>query len=109
MAPPLFFFEGKILTIRSAGKTYRLCFAGGNGGQLVMFFPELDMVVNFNGGAHGEAQKFFHGQAFLVPQYIIPAALPEAQEMHQPGSLRQVASVDKCGHSPLTTSVDTHR
>jgi hypothetical protein len=45
-----------------------------------MVLPELDVVVNYNGGAYGEAQKFFRWQAFLVPQYLIPAALAGAGE-----------------------------
>jgi hypothetical protein len=40
---------------------------------LVMVFPELDMVANYNGGAYGE-RKFFTWQAELVPGYLIPAA-----------------------------------
>jgi CubicO group peptidase (beta-lactamase class C family) len=68
-------FGWHIYHFKVGGKVYRMFFAGGNGGQQVMVFPELDMVVNFNGGAYGEAQKFFRWQAFLVPQYIIPAAL----------------------------------
>jgi CubicO group peptidase (beta-lactamase class C family) len=59
------------------GKTYRMFFAGGNGGQLVMIFPELDMVAAYNGGAYGESKKFFRWQALLVPQYIIPAAIEQ--------------------------------
>jgi CubicO group peptidase (beta-lactamase class C family) len=66
------------------GNIYRMYFAGGNGGQLVMVFPELDMVANYNGGAYGEAKKFFGWQALLVPQYIIPAALPQADEKSPP-------------------------
>ena len=68
-------FAWHIYHFNLGGKVYRMYFAGGNGGQSVMVFPELDMVVNYNGGAYGEAQKFFRWQAFLVPQYIIPAAL----------------------------------
>jgi len=56
-----------------AGKNYTMYFAAGNGGQLVMVFPELDMVANYNGGAYGE-RKFLTWQAELVPRYLIPAA-----------------------------------
>lgn len=69
-------FAWHIYQFNVSGKKYSMYFAGGNGGQLVMAFPELDMVVNFNGAAYGEPQKFFRWQAFLVPQYLIPAALP---------------------------------
>jgi CubicO group peptidase (beta-lactamase class C family) len=75
-------------------KIYHMYFAGGNGGQLVMIFPELDMVVNYNGGAYGQPQKFFRWQAFLVPQYIIPAALPEARVGGaKPGAPAKVSGV----------------
>jgi CubicO group peptidase (beta-lactamase class C family) len=70
-------FAWHIYHFNVGGKKYSTYFAGGNGGQLVMVFPELDMVVNYNGAAYGEPQKFFRWQAFLVPQYLIPAALPE--------------------------------
>jgi len=73
-------FAWHIYHFNVGGKVYRMYFAGGNGGQLVMVFPELDMVANYNGGAYGEAQKFFRWQASLVPQYIIPSALPGTEE-----------------------------
>jgi CubicO group peptidase (beta-lactamase class C family) len=73
-------FAWHIYHFNLGGKVYRMYFAGGNGGQLVMVFPELDMVVSYNGGAYGEAQKFFRWQAVLVPQYIIPSALAGTEE-----------------------------
>jgi len=56
------------------GRRYTAYFAAGNGGQLVLVFPELDMVVNYNGGAYGEGRKFYPWQVELVPRYIVPAA-----------------------------------
>lgn len=35
-------------------------------GQLVMVFPQLDLVVNYNGGAYGEGEKFRRWQVSLV-------------------------------------------
>ena len=55
---------------------FRTYSAGGNGGQIVMVIPELDMVVGFNGGSYGEFMKWYRWGLQLVPQYIIPAALP---------------------------------
>jgi len=51
-------------------------YAGGNGGQLVIVIPELDMVVAMNGGDYAEARKFFRWELELLPQYILAAALP---------------------------------
>lgn len=57
-----------------AGRGYRAYAAGGNGGQIVMVIPDLDMVVGFTGGAYGEFPKWFKWQSELVPQFIIPMA-----------------------------------
>jgi CubicO group peptidase (beta-lactamase class C family) len=48
--------------------------AGGNGGQVVMVIPDLDLVVGINGGSYGEFTKWYRWGLQLVPQYIIPAA-----------------------------------
>jgi len=65
--------------LKSGGKVYRDCAAGGNGGQVVIVIPELDMVVGFNGGSYGEFPKWYRWELELVPQYIIPAALPKKE------------------------------
>ena len=53
---------------------YRAYAAGGNGGQIVIVIPDLDLVVGFTGGAYGEFPKWYKWQTELVPQFIIPAA-----------------------------------
>jgi CubicO group peptidase (beta-lactamase class C family) len=65
--------------LKSGGQTYRDYAAGGNGGQVVIVIPELDMVVGFNGGSYGEFLKWYRWELELVPQYIIPAALPKKE------------------------------
>jgi hypothetical protein len=55
-------------------RIFRVYSAGGNGGQIVMVIPELDMVVGFNGGSYGEFAKWYRWGLQLVPQYILPAA-----------------------------------
>jgi CubicO group peptidase (beta-lactamase class C family) len=55
--------------------SYRAYAAGGNGGQIVMVIPDLDLVVGFTGGAYGEFAKWYGWQTELVPQFIIPAAI----------------------------------
>ena len=55
------------------GKTYKEYMAQGNGGQLVMVVPELDLATVITAGNYGNFpvwRKFFEE---LMPQYIIPA------------------------------------
>jgi CubicO group peptidase (beta-lactamase class C family) len=62
-----------------ADHSYRAYAAGGNGGQIVMVIPDLDLVVGFTGGAYGEFAKWYRWQTELVPQFIIPAAASARQ------------------------------
>jgi CubicO group peptidase (beta-lactamase class C family) len=54
------------------GKTVRAFYAGGNGGQIVMGIPELDLVIAFYGGNYSD-RVMFVPQRELVPQDILPA------------------------------------
>jgi len=56
------------------GKTHRIYAAEGNGGQMVIVIPDLDMVVGFNGGAYAQFSRWYRWLHELVPQYIFPAA-----------------------------------
>jgi CubicO group peptidase (beta-lactamase class C family) len=58
----------------SEGKTYRVFAAEGNGGQLVIVIPGLDLVIGITGGSYGEFNKWYRWELELVPQFIIPAA-----------------------------------
>jgi CubicO group peptidase (beta-lactamase class C family) len=60
--------------LKSGDHTYRVYAAEGNGGQLVIVVPDLDMVVGFTGGAYGEFSKWIKWEIELTPQFIIPAA-----------------------------------
>src|SRR5437867_7009854 len=54
------------------GRKIRAFFAGGNGGQVSMGIPELDLVIAFTGGnSHGPVLST--GQRVYVPRYILPA------------------------------------
>lgn len=74
-APHEYGFGWHINYLHADNRVFRVYSAGGNGGQIVMVIPELDMVVGFNGGSYGEFPKWYRWGLQLVPQYIIPAAL----------------------------------
>jgi len=54
------------------GRKIRALFAGGNGGQVSMGIPDLDLVIAFTGGNYNDA-VLFRGQREFVPQYILTA------------------------------------
>jgi len=54
------------------GRTLQAFYAGGNGGQVVMGIPELDLVVAFYGGNYSDP-VMFRTQQRLVPEYVLPA------------------------------------
>jgi len=56
------------------GRTLRAFYAGGNGGQVIMGFPELDLVVAFYGGNYND-RVMFNIQKVLVPDYVLPAVV----------------------------------
>jgi CubicO group peptidase (beta-lactamase class C family) len=68
-------FGWHIHKLNAGGHVYRDFAASGNGGQVVVVIPELDLVVAFNGGSYGEFRKWYRWELELVPQYIIPAAI----------------------------------
>jgi CubicO group peptidase (beta-lactamase class C family) len=74
-APHEYGFGWHINHLRVGDRVFRTFTAGGNGGQLVIVIPQLDMVVGFNGGSYGEFTKWYRWGLQLLPQYIIPAAL----------------------------------
>jgi CubicO group peptidase (beta-lactamase class C family) len=47
-------------------------FAGGNGGQIFMAVPELDLVIAFTGGNYN-SNATFTAQQVYVPKWILPA------------------------------------
>jgi CubicO group peptidase (beta-lactamase class C family) len=53
-------------------RTVRAFFAGGNGGQVVMGIPELDLVVAFYGGNYSDPALYVPQRQY-VPKYILPA------------------------------------
>jgi len=55
--------------LRHKGKDITMYRANGWGGQTIMVFPELDMVVVFTGGNYAEKSKLFR----IVSGYLLPA------------------------------------
>ncbi len=56
------------------GRTIRGFYAGGNGGQVVMAIPELDMVVATHGGNYND-RVTFRIQRNLVPEHVLTAVV----------------------------------
>jgi len=56
---------------RPEGKV-RAFFAGGNGGQVSMAIPDLDLVIAFTGGNYSDAATF-RAQRTFVPEFLLPA------------------------------------
>ena len=60
-------------TLAHDGKPYREYDASGNGGQLVIVLPELDIVVAFTAGNYNRYPIWRTFRDELVPQYVIGA------------------------------------
>lgn len=58
---------------RVGGRTYRRVEAGGNGGQLLIAVPELDLLVMFTGANYGDYRTWSKFRDDLVPEFILPA------------------------------------
>jgi CubicO group peptidase (beta-lactamase class C family) len=56
------------------GRSFRAFYAGGNGGQVLMVIPGLDVVVSFLGGNYGDP-VFYVPQREFVPKYVLPMVL----------------------------------
>lgn len=54
------------------GRHVRGFFAAGNGGQIFMGIPQLDLVIGFTGGNYNDAALFIPQRVF-VPERILPA------------------------------------
>jgi CubicO group peptidase (beta-lactamase class C family) len=72
-APHEYGFGWHINYVPVGNRKRRMFSAGGNGGQLVLVVPDLDLVVGINGGAYGEFPEWYRWGLLLVPQYILPA------------------------------------
>lgn len=59
-------------TYRWRGREVRAVYAAGNGGQIVMAIPELDLVIGFYSGDFGHAAALT-AQRVYVPEFVLPA------------------------------------
>jgi CubicO group peptidase (beta-lactamase class C family) len=59
--------------MKSGAKRYRWYQSNGNGGQLLLVIPELEMVVVFTAGNYGNFQVWGRFQSDLVANAIVPA------------------------------------
>ena len=58
------------------GRTHRWYEANGNGGQWVMVFPTLDLVVGITGGKYMAGAAWYGWGLDAVARHIIPATQP---------------------------------
>lgn len=58
--------------IQYHGRVVKSFMAGGNGGQVALAIPELDLVVGFWGGNYSTKNTYV-SQNVYMPQYILPA------------------------------------
>ena len=58
------------------GETVRGFFAGGNGGQIVMVVPALDLVISFWGGNYSDSALYIPQREY-IPDYILPSVSPD--------------------------------
>ena len=57
------------------GRKVHAYFPGGNGGQVYIGIPDLDLLIAFTGGNYADA-VLFRSQREFVPQDILPAVSP---------------------------------
>ena len=55
------------------GRKVRGFFAGGNGGQVFMAIPDLDLVIAFHGGNYAQSNDILLAARFSAAKYILPA------------------------------------
>jgi len=62
-----------IRDVRVGERTYHTFRAVGNGGQMVIVIPDLDLVVAFTGGNYNQGPVWWRWNDEYIPQILIPA------------------------------------
>ncbi len=60
-------------SIKAGDRVYRQYEANGNGGQLLVVIPDLDLVVLFTAGNYGNYPVWRRFREDILPQYILSA------------------------------------
>ena len=63
------------------GRTVQAFFAGGNGGQVSMGVPVLDLVIAFHGGNSSDYEATLRPQRVFVPEHILPAVQERSRDL----------------------------
>jgi len=66
-------YDWHLNDIKLGNRVFKEYDASGNGGQLMMVLPELDLAVLFTGGNYGNFGVWRHFRDELLPQYILSA------------------------------------
>jgi CubicO group peptidase (beta-lactamase class C family) len=66
-------FAWHLHTLQAGGRAYREYEANGNGGQMLIVVPELDLAVVFTAGNYGQGGVWSKFGTEIVPRDIIPA------------------------------------
>lgn len=74
--------------VRVGTRSFRTYRAAGNGGQLVIVIPELDMVVTFVGGNYNQGPVWWPWNDIVIPEIVIPAALARPGTDRRPANKR---------------------
>ena len=68
-------YDWHLNDIKLGDRVFKQYDASGNGGQLIMVVPELDLVVMFTAGNYGNFGVWRHFRDDFLPQYILAAVI----------------------------------
>lgn len=68
-------YEWRIDDVSALGRTYRTYEASGNGGQLIIVVPELELAVALTGGNYRQGAVWGRWRDEIVGGYVIPSIM----------------------------------